>query len=69
MSSEDAEEVRRTVEVLDLDEVQHGIAAAESVEVMRLAFGESDSVECVSNKQRDVGWCAGYRFTSHSHLI
>ena len=30
-----AEEVRRTVEVLDLDEVQHGIAAAESVEVMR----------------------------------
>ena len=32
---EDAEEVRRTVEVLDLDEVQHGIAAAESVEVMR----------------------------------
>ena len=31
----DAEEVRRTVEVLDLDEVQHGIAAAESVQVMR----------------------------------
>ena len=31
----DAEEVRRTVEILDLDEVQHGIAAAESVEVMR----------------------------------
>ncbi len=30
-----AEEVRRTVEVLDLDEVQHGIGAAESVEVMR----------------------------------
>ena len=30
-----AEEVRRTVEVLDLDEVQHGIAAAESVEIMR----------------------------------
>ena len=30
-----AEEVRRTVEILDLDEVQHGIAAAESVEVMR----------------------------------
>ena len=30
-----AEEVRRTVKVLDLDEVQHGIAAAESVEVMR----------------------------------
>ena len=30
-----AEEVKRTVEVLDLDEVQHGIAAAESVEVMR----------------------------------
>ena len=32
---EDAKEIRRTVEVLDLDEVQHGIAAAESVEVMR----------------------------------
>ena len=32
---EDAEEVRRTVEVLSLDEVQHGIAASESVEVMR----------------------------------
>ena len=31
----DAEEVRRTVEVLSLDEVQHGIAASESVEVMR----------------------------------
>ena len=30
-----AEEVRRTVEVLDLDEVQHGIGAAASVEVMR----------------------------------
>ena len=30
-----AEEVQRTVEVLDLDEVQHGIGAAESVEVMR----------------------------------
>ena len=30
-----AEEVRRTVEVLDLDEVQHGIAAAGSVEVMQ----------------------------------
>ena len=30
-----AEEVRRTVEVLNLDEVQHGIGAAESVEVMR----------------------------------
>ncbi len=32
---EDAEEIRRTVEVLDLDEVQHGIAAVESIEVMR----------------------------------
>ena len=32
---EDSEEIRRTVEVLDLDEVQHGIAAAESVEVMQ----------------------------------
>ena len=32
---EDADEVRRTVEILDLDEVQHGIAAAESVEVMQ----------------------------------
>ena len=32
---EDAKEIRRTVEVLDLDEVQHGIAAAESVEVMQ----------------------------------
>ena len=31
----DAEEVRRTIEILDLDEVQHGIGAAESVEVMR----------------------------------
>ncbi len=31
----DAEEIRRTVEVLDLDEVQHGIAAAESVEIMQ----------------------------------
>lgn len=30
-----AAEVRRTIEILDLDEVQHGIAAAESVEVMR----------------------------------
>ena len=30
-----AEEVRRTIEVLDLDEVQHGIGAAESVEVMQ----------------------------------
>ena len=32
---EDATEIRRTVEVLDLDEVQHGIAAAESVEIIR----------------------------------
>ncbi len=32
---EDAAEIRRTVEVLDLDEVQHGIAAAESVEIMQ----------------------------------
>lgn len=32
---EGADEIRRTVEVLDLDEVQHGIAAVESVEVMR----------------------------------
>ncbi len=30
-----AEEIRRTVEILDLDEVQHGIAAVESVEVMQ----------------------------------
>ena len=30
-----AEEVRRTVEILDLDEVQHGIGAAESIEVMQ----------------------------------
>lgn len=30
-----AEDVRRTVEVLDLDEVQHGIAAADSPDVMR----------------------------------
>ena len=30
-----AEEVRQTVEVLDLDEVQHGIGAVESTEVMR----------------------------------
>ena len=30
-----AEEIRRTVEVLDLDEVQHGIGATESSEVMR----------------------------------
>ena len=29
------EEIRRTVEVLNLDEVQHGIGAAESTEVMR----------------------------------
>ena len=34
-----AEEVRRTVEVLGLDEVQHGIGAAESVEVMRWLSG------------------------------
>lgn len=32
---EGADEIRRTVKVLDLDEVQHGIAAVESVEVMR----------------------------------
>ena len=32
---EDAEEIRRTVEVLNLDEVQHGIAATASTEVMR----------------------------------
>ena len=31
----DTEEIRRTVEVLDLDEVQHGIAAAESIEIMQ----------------------------------
>ena len=31
----DAEEVRRTVELLDLNEVQHGIAAAKSVDVMQ----------------------------------
>ncbi len=30
-----AEEIRRTIELLELDEVQHGIAAAESVEVMQ----------------------------------
>ena len=30
-----AEEIRRTVELLTLEEVQHGIGAAESVEVMR----------------------------------
>ncbi len=30
-----AEEIRRTVEVLELDEVQHGIGAAESIEVMQ----------------------------------
>ena len=30
-----AEEVRRTVELLELEEVQHGIGAVESVEVMR----------------------------------
>ena len=29
------DEIQRTVEILDLDEVQHGIAAAESIEVMR----------------------------------
>ena len=29
-----AEEIRQTVEILELDEVQHGIAAAESVEIM-----------------------------------
>ncbi|MXX26376.1 MAG: hypothetical protein F4Z82_13155 [Caldilineaceae bacterium SB0668_bin_21] len=34
-----AEEVRRTVELLELDEVQHGIGAAESVEVMRWLAG------------------------------
>jgi len=32
----DAESIRKTVEVLGLDEVQHGISAAESVEVMNL---------------------------------
>ncbi len=30
-----AEEIRRTVELLELEEVQHGIGAVESVEVMR----------------------------------
>lgn len=30
----DADEVKRTVEILQLDEVQHGIAAAESTDVM-----------------------------------
>ncbi len=34
-----AEEVRRTVKVLDLDEVQHGIGAAESTEVMQWLSG------------------------------
>ncbi len=34
-----AEEIRRTVELLELDEVQHGIGAAESVEVMRWLAG------------------------------
>jgi len=31
----DAEEIRRTAGILDLDEVQHGIAAAKSIEVMQ----------------------------------
>lgn len=30
-----AEEIRRTIEILDLDEVQHGIGAVESTEVMK----------------------------------
>lgn len=30
-----AEEIRRTVEILDLDEIQHGIAAVESFEIMQ----------------------------------
>ena len=30
-----AEEIRRTVELLNLDDVQHGIAATESVEIMK----------------------------------
>lgn len=34
-----AEEIRRTVELLELDEVQHGIGAAESVDVMRWLAG------------------------------
>lgn len=34
-----AQEVRQTVELLELDEVQHGIGAAESVEVMRWLAG------------------------------
>lgn len=31
----DAEEIRRTVELLNLDNIQHGIAATESVDVMK----------------------------------
>ena len=64
-----AEEVQRTVEVLDLDEVQHGIGACGIGRCHAVAFGEPNSVECVSNEQRDAGRCIGTRLASHSHLI
>ena len=50
-----ADEVKRTVEVLQLDEVQHGIAAAESTAVMNWLADNRDSAECLSHEQRDAG--------------
>ena len=66
---EDAEEIRRTVEVLDLDEVQHGIAAAESVKIMRWLSEHHITIECVPNEQCDAGRCVGSCHTSHSRPV
>ena len=50
----DAEFVRRSVEVLELDEVQHGIAAAASAEVMRFLSDNKIRPEYLSIKQHSA---------------
>ena len=43
-----AEEIQRTAEILELDEVQHGIAAAASKEVMRWLAKNKNPIEYLS---------------------
>ena len=56
-----AEDVRRAVEVLGLDEVHHGIHAAESDEVMRFLADNSIQLNVCPSSNVMLGYAASYK--------
>ena len=65
----DAESVRHTVEVLELEQVQHGISAASSSEIMKWPEQEQYSIKCLSDLECNAESCPKHCNSSYTYTF